>query len=83
MVFRMRAYNTHTRGGWAHRQRVSTIFLTRGKNSTVFLVLLSDGIRTLDLCGSRPVQRSKPLSQPVTRGTEAVSPRGFSGDLSY
>ena len=37
MVFRMRAYAHRV---WAHRQRVSTTFLTR-KNSQVFLVLLT------------------------------------------
>ena len=41
-IFNVRTWSfVYTHGGWAQRQRVTTIFLTRKKTSKVFLVLLT------------------------------------------
>ena len=44
----------HTHGGWAHRQRVNTTFLTWSWKNKVFLTSAPDGIRILNLGISSP-----------------------------
>ena len=61
------------RGGWAHRQRVSTTFFTR-KNSQIFLVLLMGGGRGLNLRSSDLEFDALPTEPP----RHPVIPRGVS-----
>ena len=66
----MRAY---THEGWAHRQRVSTIFLTWGeKLSHIFLVLLSgqgSNLGSLDLeSDTLPTPSPQSLSSSLAGG---------------